>query len=188
MSMGWAWRADDSAASVWYRKAADAGSAEGAFSLGAMLENGRGVEKNLPLAAEFYRKAAEQGHAAAEFNLGILLDNGTGVAQDQVQAAEWYKKAAGQGLARAAYNLGSMYAMGQGVTRDLAEAYFWLGVAAEEWSGERKDQAVKARDAVGARLTPEQLAAAQERVKKWMAGQSEVTKHPAKKRRAGRRL
>ena len=90
------------------------------------------------------------------------------MAQDQAQAAEWYRKAAEQGLARAAYNLGSMYAMGQGVGRDQAEAYFWLGVAAESWSGEQHEQAAKARDALGVRLTPEQLAAAQLRVKKWM--------------------
>jgi len=66
-------------------------------------------------------------------------------------------------------NLGAMYAMGQGVPMGYADASFWPDLAATSWNGAGQGQAAKARDKVAARLTPSELALAQERASKWLA-------------------
>ena len=46
---------------------------EGAlFHLGVSYENGRGVQKDLWLAAHFYRLAAARHHVAAQYNLAVM--------------------------------------------------------------------------------------------------------------------
>lgn len=156
-------------AAGWYRKAALQNNAGAQYNLGVLYERGEGVPQDYAQAADLYRRAATQGLASAQFNLALLYDNGQGIERDFAQAAAWYRKAAEQGLPRAQYNLGSMYVSGQGVPRDLVEAYYWLDLAASTWSGSRQQQAIEARNKVGARLTPADLAAAQNRVAKWLA-------------------
>jgi TPR repeat protein len=59
---------DEVQALSWYRKAADAGDAEGMNRLGLMYEHGRGgLTADKKLAVGWYRKAAAAGdpHAAA---------------------------------------------------------------------------------------------------------------------------
>jgi TPR repeat protein len=45
---------------------ADQGLDGAQFNYGACLEDGQGVAKDLPLAAEYYKKAADQGRANAK--------------------------------------------------------------------------------------------------------------------------
>ena len=60
---------DGTAALAAYRKAADLGSADGAYYLGSMYENGAGgVGKDSTQALYWYRKAADQGSADAMNN------------------------------------------------------------------------------------------------------------------------
>jgi hypothetical protein len=82
----------------WFRKAAEAGSTFGMTSLGRMLENGDGVDKDYNQAAGWYRKAAEAGDRDGMYYLGVLYERGHGVNQDQQQALMWYRKAAHLGL------------------------------------------------------------------------------------------
>jgi len=160
---------DYAQAAGWYRKAALQNSADAEYNLGVLYERGEGVPQDYAQAADLYRRAATQGLASAQFNLALLYDNGQGVERDFTQAASWYRKAAEQGVSRAQYNLGSMYAGGQGVPRDLVESYYWLDLAASTWNGSRQQQAIEARNKVGARLSAADLAAAQDRVAKWLA-------------------
>jgi hypothetical protein len=62
-----------------------------------------------------------------------------------------------QGFAGAQFNLGAMYANGRGVARDYVRAHMWfnLSAAAGVISG------AKNRDSVAARMTPQQIAEAQ---------------------------
>jgi TPR repeat protein len=61
------------------------------------LENGRGVAKDLGLAAHFYKLSADQGNANAQLRYGFCLENGIGVAQNLGLATDFYKLAADQG-------------------------------------------------------------------------------------------
>ena len=60
---------------------------EGAlFHLGVSYENGRGVQKDLRLAAHFYRLAAARHHVAAQYNLAVMTAHGKGVKRDLEKA------------------------------------------------------------------------------------------------------
>lgn len=102
-------------AAALYRQAAEAGHVEAAVSLGVLLQDGRGVDKDAAAAADLYRGAAEQGHARAQNNLGLLYVRGDGLAQDYGEAARLFKAAAAQGLPEALTNLGVLYENGFGV-------------------------------------------------------------------------
>jgi S1-C subfamily serine protease len=110
-----------------------------------------------------YRTLAEKGDAEAQFNLGLLYRVGEGIPRDDHEAARWFRRAAEQGLAAAQANLGTMYGNGTGVPLDLTETYFWLSLAAANGY----QPATKWRDKAAQNLTPEGLAAVQERTKSW---------------------
>jgi S1-C subfamily serine protease len=86
-----------------------------------------------------------------------MYDKGLGVPQDYKTAVKWYKLAAGQGFAYAQNNLGFMYANGKGVPQDYILGHMWWNLAASSGTKE----AVLGRDAVSKRMTPSQLAKAQ---------------------------
>jgi hypothetical protein len=87
------------------------------------------------------------------------------VPRDYAQAAAWYRQAAEQGDAEAQGSLGFLYGIGEGMPRDYAEAYFWYGLGA---AGKLDASDVKdLRDDAASHLTPDELACAQERVRKW---------------------
>lgn len=71
------------------RAQAEQGNAAAQFDLGAIYDQGDGVERNYAEAAKWYRIAAEQGEAAAQYNLAIMYDTGEGVNKDIVQAYAW---------------------------------------------------------------------------------------------------
>ncbi len=82
-----------------------------------------------------------------------------------------FKKLAEQGGADAQSNLGLMYYDGQGVPKDEQAAYFWWLLA----SAQGGQNAVKNRDMLEPRLSPEQRATAQADARDWQpktAGQS----------------
>jgi TPR repeat protein len=114
------------------------------------------------------RKAAEQGLVAAEVRLAECYRDGRGVGRDAAQAAQWYRRAADAGDTTAQGTLGTMYAMGLGVERDDAEAYFWFDLAAGA-DGPNQQKYAANRQQVGTRITVEELAEVQRRVKKWRA-------------------
>ena len=116
----------------WYRKAADAGDADGQTSLGLLYEHGWGVTLDYAAAVKWYRKAADQGNVLGQANLGAMYEYGKGVTQDSAAAASWYRKAADQGDADEQAYLGLMYEHGWGVTQDYAAAVKWYRKAADQ--------------------------------------------------------
>ncbi len=137
-----------------------AGVSQARFDLGLMHATGRGVPRDIGLAAMWYRqaadqgfapaqyeygrlvapaeaaawfqRAADQGYALAAFRLGLAYREGGGVPRSDVEAARLYRKAAEAGLAEAQSNLGLMYERGDGVPPDEAEALRWYRRAAEQ--------------------------------------------------------
>ena len=89
--------------------------------------------------------------------------NGTGVPKDDAQAVYWFRKAAEQGDAKAQNNLGSRYYKGIGVPKDEETAYFWFLLS----SAQGDKVAVKNRDLVEEKLTPQQRANAQAAARVW---------------------
>ena len=103
-------------------------------------------------AEAIWRPLAEKGDRNAAFGLGVLAQT-----LDQFEvAARWYEQAARAGLTSAQVLLGSMYIDGRGVPRDAVRAHAWLDRATLDGHA----NAARARDAIAAALSPEQLARA----------------------------
>jgi len=144
---------------------AEQGEADAQVNLGLLYDFGKGVPQDYGQARDWYLKAADQGFADAQFNLGLLYDFGKGVPQDYGQARDWYLKAAEQGHALAQANLGVMYWMGPGVLQDYVQAHMWANLAAAQ----SQEQAPTLRDILAKKMTPAQIADAQELAREWLA-------------------
>ena len=139
-----------------------------------MYAQGQGVPQDYAEAIRWYRRAADQGQAgaqqgaaAAQFNLGVMYHEGRGVPQDYAEAIRWYRRAADQGQAGAQFNLGLMYRDGQGVPQDYVPAHKWFNLAAARATGNDNEKFAKARDAVAAKMTADQIAEAQRLAREW---------------------
>ena len=107
--------------------------------------------QNQPSAQELadLHARADAGEADAQYVLGFLYSDGLGVPQDHIEAAGWYRRAAEQGHATAQHDLGVlMYSDVQGATQDYVEAHMWLNLAASQLTGQSREKAVAARDAL----------------------------------------
>ena len=154
---------DYSEAVKWYRLAAEREDDWAQTRLGSLYAEGKGVPQDYEEAVKWFRLAAAQGSAQAQSSLGQAYEKGRGVPQDYSEAVKWYRLSAAQGNPSAQMNLGAMYAGGRGVRQDLVRAHMWLTLAASAASG---DAAKKYRDTFDAKMTAEQIAAAEELVRR----------------------
>jgi len=141
---------------------------------GAIAANKRG---DYATALRLLRPLAKADHRAAQNSLGMMYGQGRGVRQDYAEALKWYRKAADHGNADAQDNLGIMYASGNGVQQDYVEAHKWFSVAASrlpESTASIRDRAAEHRDWVAHKMTPGQIADAEQLARAWT---------PTKKRR-----
>uniref|UniRef100_UPI001E3C5CE8 tetratricopeptide repeat protein n=1 Tax=Methylobacterium sp. Leaf118 TaxID=2876562 RepID=UPI001E3C5CE8 len=76
---------------------------------GRMVE-GRGVPRDLAVAAKLYERLGSAGYAPAQFKVGNAYEKGSGVVRDIAQAKSWYSRAADAGNARAMHNLAVLHA------------------------------------------------------------------------------
>ena len=86
------------------------------------------------------------------------------------EAVALWRAAADTDDRRAMLVLGRLYLQGLGVIQDYVEAHKWLNLAASR--GEAA--ALAERDAVAAKMTPAQIATAQERAAAWRPGGSDT--------------
>jgi TPR repeat protein len=111
---------------------------------------------------------ADQGNARAQYNLGAMYTKGLGVPQDYAEALKWYRQAANQGDAAAQAALGAGYATGQGLPQDYVQAHKWFNLAASTGADRPvAAEALAARYAVAAKMTPAQIAEAQKLAREW---------------------
>ena len=118
------------------------------------------------------KRLAERGDAHGQNMLGVMYFKGQGVRQDFAEAVKWYRKAAEQGLAQAQANLGRMYDNGLGVPRNYVVAHVWYTLAAANFSASEKEyreMAVRDRDTVASKMTPAEIAEAQQLARGWKA-------------------
>jgi TPR repeat protein len=116
-------------------------------------------------------RAAKAGDIRAQAVLGWMYQNGSGVPQDYFLAAKWYQSAATQGHGGAQFELGLLHNKGQGVLQDYVLAYMWLNLSASQAVGEDRDFKVRIRDAVASKMTPAQMALAQQMARDWYKAQ-----------------
>jgi len=148
-------------AAKWYRLAGDSGHANAQLILGRMYAMGEGVAQDYAEAVKWHRLAANQGNAIAQLLIGGAYNEGKGVTQNYAEALKWYALAANQGNATAQYSLGFLYADGHGTGQDYVEAHKWFNLAGV--SGDKDAAAV--RSILERKMTPEQIAQAQEKAK-----------------------
>jgi len=104
-------------------------------------------------------------------NLKLAPMSGEGVRRDHREAARLYLLAANQGYARAQNDIGFMLGFGEGIPpQDNIEAYKWLKLAIQGYTAKnqaRLDQARKDLATLSRRMSPAQIAEAEQRVKAW---------------------
>jgi uncharacterized protein len=145
------------------RPLAEKGDARAQSLLGLIYYNGRGVRQDEREAVKWFKRAAEQGDAASQLQLGIMYSEGRGVPQDYSEAAKWYQLAADKNTPEAEYNLGILYAYGQGVPQDNVLAHMWFNRAAALFTASvPRNRAASNRDIVARRMSPDEIARAQE--------------------------
>jgi uncharacterized protein len=94
------------------------------------------------------------------------------VPRDYKSAVFWLKKSADQGAFSGQYGLAGLYVQGEGVPQDYVMAHMWynLAVAGVGVGGDMQvDLARPKRDALAAKMTPEQLTEAQRLAREWKA-------------------
>ncbi|OFW97803.1 MAG: hypothetical protein A3D94_13225 [Alphaproteobacteria bacterium RIFCSPHIGHO2_12_FULL_66_14] len=129
--------------------------------------------KDMATAVRIWKVWAEKGNAEARTLLGAMYWSGEGVPRNHAEAAKLYLLAANQGYARAQNDIGFMYGFGEGIPpRDDVEAYKWLTLAIAGYTAknqDRRDQAIKDKAALTARMTKAQIVEAEKRAKAWKA-------------------
>ncbi|TAL29527.1 MAG: PDZ domain-containing protein [Alphaproteobacteria bacterium] len=164
---------DNSEAAEWehrafqtYLKMAEEGNIDIQCMVGDSYYQGRkGVKKSTSEALRWWRKAAARGNLCAKQKIashyvgGWLsrLSGGDGSATNLAEGIKWYRKSVDLGDRGAMWALGSMYLQGEGVPQDYKEAYYYSTL------GDSVANAAKA----AWHLTAGDIAAVQQRVKKW---------------------
>lgn len=152
----------------WLRRAAGQGHPDAEFHVGQLYDFGFGVAQDDRQALEWYRRAAGHNSASAQRAVGDFYRKGRGVVADASAAAHWYLRGADGDDLRAQYELGQSYFAGTGVARDYAGAYVWFSVAASQTPLiDNRKALIELRDIAAARMTPEQVTHAQQRVAAW---------------------
>jgi TPR repeat protein len=153
-----------------------AGSIKGGYRYAQMLSTGDGVPRDEKKALLVYQDLADRGEALAFFDLGVAYEKGLGTEKDLAKAEACYRKAADAGVLWAIFNLGTMYSNHltqkeddvEGLTLLLRAQRLATGKSEEEkWIREDKFGANGGHIAkMRARMTPEQIAQAEEAAKK----------------------
>jgi localization factor PodJL len=103
------------------------------FDLATREADGRGMPRDLAVAAKLYEKLATAGYAPAQYKLGGQYEKGSGLVRDLDKAKLWYGRAAEQGHARSMHNLAVLYAENPAANGkpDFASAASWFRQGAE---------------------------------------------------------
>ena len=156
---------DDAEAAQWFRKAAEQGHTGAQVNLGILYANGWGVKQDPAEAARWYRAAADQGDVDAQYRLSRLYETGQGVQQDAAEAVTMAPRGRAAWSCRRAVKPCHHVRGGAGRETGRCLAYSWATFAA---LNERlNDKAVPLRDKLAARMTKEQIAAAEQQLNEW---------------------
>lgn len=154
----------------WYRMAAEQGDLSAAHRLGRLYEAGAGVNGAGALAADrekalyWYRFGYDRQCTPCAHSAGLMLLSPPQGEPDPASALVWLSRSANAAYAPAQLSLAELLAQGtDGIPADPIEAYKWATLAAVQ--GE--DAAVELREALSARMSPEQRVEARNRLADW---------------------
>ncbi|MFL6657177.1 MAG: DUF3857 domain-containing protein [Massilia sp.] len=120
----------------WTRRAVAKFVPAAMYEMGWAYQYGKGVDKNIKLAAQYYGWSAEYDYLPGIAQIGVMLDTGLGIATDKVKAIAFYRKGIELGSSDAMLYLGQSYADGDGVAHDDVKAVELFRAAAAK--GNRK--------------------------------------------------
>lgn len=103
------------------------------YQLGVRYQLGRGMARNLKLAAKCYQKGAESGHAPSQAALALMYEEGDGIPKNIERAVYWYQIAATNenSNANALCNYAYLVETGEGVEQNLPLAIMLYEQAAD---------------------------------------------------------
>lgn len=78
----------------WYRKAAEQSFCESEYNLGALYEDGKGVQESLEEAFRWYRRGAEDGSPSAMAAYSRFLINGIAGEKNEAEGIKWLMRGA----------------------------------------------------------------------------------------------
>lgn len=163
-------RKDYAIAMKHWRPLAEGQDARAQAGIAAMYLGGLGVPPDYPLALAMSESAARQGEPKAQYLLGSMYRDGKGVQKDLAHAAVLFRQAADQDLHWAQYTLGLMYLLGEGVPASHLESYHWFTLASavrDDDDAEVHATATFLLEKVSAKLTPDQIGEAKQRLSEW---------------------
>jgi len=94
----YAHKSNPSKASLWYRKASEAGDDYAPYNLGRLYRKGFGVARNEVEASRYMAIAHDKGYVTATFELGLRYLEGLGVQQSEDKAQELFQQALAAGF------------------------------------------------------------------------------------------
>ena len=168
-------RQDYAIAMKHWQPLADGQDARAQAGVAAMYLGGLGMPPDYKMALIWSERAAHQGEPKAQHLLGSMYRDGKGVQKDLARAMVLFRQAADQNLHWAQYTLGLMYLLGEGVPSDRLEAYHWFALASAVRNDDDAQEHATAAyllEEVSAKLTPDQLLQAKQRVSEWKPAQS----------------
>ena len=118
-------------------------------------------------AARELEPLARRGNARALALLGFLYEHGFGEPQAYPASADLYAEGAVRGDPFAQAMLGLMYDKGHGVPQNFVLAYKWLNLAAAHANGRPRDVYARYRDAVGSKMSPNEITEGQRLAADW---------------------
>ena len=130
---------DYESALAYYGQAADLGSVNAMFRIGALYYRGLNParQKDTQTALAWFHKAAEQGYFYAMYYIGCMYRLGDGVYQDSAAAVEWFIRAIAHNeknpllTSEAMMALGEMFCAGEGVEQNKKIGMSWYLAAGE---------------------------------------------------------
>ena len=159
---------DLAAANAWYEKAAAHGNRNAMFKLGWSARDGRGMPKDATVALAWFRRCAAAGDSVCQALVGDAFERGEGTPASRDSALAWYGAAALDGVAEAQYRI-ARSAAEHGA--DPSAGLVWI--TALEARGKQlpeawRDDLLRWRTKLEARLTAQQRAQARERADAWL--------------------
>jgi TPR repeat protein len=146
---------------------AERGDAQAQTELGFMYLRGDRVVPDIEIAARWFLRASQQGSFKARYALGTLLCPTCVPAPDYTEAALRFRAAAEHGAALAQANLALLLAEGRGAAKDQVEALMWYELATRAQQEGVAELAMRERDALAQRLTPQQVSEAKSRAERF---------------------
>ena len=118
----------NTAAAIWYQKAAEQQNAIALSNLGNFYQYGKGVQQNTSKAIEYYDQAANKGFYAAYCSLGDLYKSFSDNVSIE-KAITAYQQGAKKGLKNCQFGLGYIY---DELTNEKSKALVWYQKAANQ--------------------------------------------------------